>query len=108
MPGRRFHGGNLHAVAMHPDGSAVNEMLHTAAQSIRQMACALDGIAGQIDRYVRTEFRDAPSEHSCGFLGSPVQDYAVDALPGLVIAVGLPLAAADADHIVPGFRQPRR
>jgi len=71
-------------VAMHPDRSAMKEMLHPSTQGFDELLSALDGIACQIDHNFRFDRRDPVSKRSTRLFDRAVQLDARDARPGVV------------------------
>jgi hypothetical protein len=104
---RLFRGGHLHAVTMHPNGSAMKEMLYSPAQGVDQLLGAPNCVAGQIDHNVRPKLRYPRPKASFGFLNRPVECDPNDPRPSLMSAVRVPAAPADANHLVPGLNQLR-
>ena len=103
-----FGRGNLRAVAVYPDGPTMQEMLYVAPQGFDQLAGAVFLEADQVHHRVRPQIPHPLPEGSGRFLRIAVQAHPLHGLPRGVRLVWFPLAAADADNIVPGLHQARR
>ena len=100
-------GGDGDGMAVDPDRAAVEEVGDTAAERVDEMLGARQREADHVDDDVRAEVADLRAERA-GDLGRvAVDDHGLDRIPRRVRAVGLPLAAGDVDHLVPGGDEAR-
>ena len=100
-------GWDLDARAVHPDGAAVEKMLHIAAQRLDQMLSALESKADHVDDDVGPQRPDPAAERAGLFLGVPVRHQCFDRVPSGIGRIGLALSPADIDDVVAGSDQAR-
>jgi len=99
-------GRHLRAVAVYPDGPAVQEMRYPPPQRLDQLAGALRRKADHVYHDVGLQPEYPLPEGSFGLLGLAVQRHLHDGLPGGMDLIRFPLSAADRDYLVSRPDQP--
>ncbi len=100
-----FAGRNLHAWTVDPDGTAMQEVLHAAAQCVHQLRRTRRSEASEIDYDFGRKLRDAVPESTARLRIHAVQQNGLDALPRLVRLIGISATATHAHDGVTGFHQ---
>ena len=98
-------GRHLNAMAVNPDGTAVQEMLHPAAQRLDQLLGAGLGETDHVDDHVGRQVGDLPAKRAVLLGRGAIELHLPHGLPGGMNVVGGSPLSADADHLVAGFHQ---
>ena len=99
-------GGDLDAGAVGPDGPAMQEHLHLAAECLDQLLRARQREADHVDHDVGLEVANLRAERAVGFGGRAVDGDGADGVPRGMGRIGLALAAADVGDLVTGLDEP--
>jgi hypothetical protein len=99
--------GHRGVVAIHPDGAAVQKVLHSTMQCLDQRLRAGQVEGDHVHHDVRLERGDARAEGAGGVLSRPVSHNLLYLGPGRVRPVGRGLPSADVHHLVPAFHKSR-
>ncbi len=92
--------------AVHPDGAAVQQVLHAPLEGLDELATALGRETDEVDDRVGLELGDGGAEASVALGRLAVEVDGLHELPGARVPVGLPLPTAHGDDLVPLGHEP--